>query len=128
MMRFLLPLVAAISLLTGSAGAEELQDGTKHVRSFEAGNALLAECTQASSEWQSYCIGYVSGIADVMGMALPVEGFLACIPMPVSTSQARDVAVNYLQKHPEGRNFAAAYLVAAALAEAFPCSPAAALR
>jgi hypothetical protein len=89
---------------------------------FITGNALYADCMAGSiTVGQSWCLGYITAIADVM--TVPDEnvlGFEACFPR-VSTAQVRDVAKQFLVAHPERRHLGAAGLVARALHEAFPC-------
>ena len=49
------------------------------------------------------------------------DGKMACYPQNVMTTQLTDVVIRSLKRHPERRHYGGTYLVASALAEAFPC-------
>jgi hypothetical protein len=89
------------------------------VRAFYNGNQIYTFCTTAGG--QASCLAYVMGIADAMGDSNAVSGWTACIPDQVTGKQVADVAVQYFQRNPGIRHFAAPSLVAHALSEAFPC-------
>jgi hypothetical protein len=91
------------------------------VRAFYSGNDLWAQCSGNSDYLSGLCRGYVTGIADAMTNVAGIYGRRACIPMPVTVGQTVDVVKQYLGQHPEQRHYTASYLVAQALAEAFPC-------
>jgi hypothetical protein len=63
----------------------------------------------------------VQAIADVMAYRQGVAGEFACIPIGVTTSQLIAVSRNFIVGHPAIRHWAAAYLVAKAFSEAWPC-------
>lgn len=88
------------------------------------GNTLHFRCQQeretAMVRWTD-CLGYVSGVADVMSGRNAINGVQACIPRGTSRNQLKDVVVDWLRRHPEHRHHNAGGLVAAALAEAYPC-------
>ena len=86
------------------------------------GNKLYEYCGegQADLNW-GYCVGYIVGISDAMAAGGSVNGFTACFPPGITTWQIRDVAINFLKNNPADRNDAAAGLVAASIAEAWPC-------
>ncbi len=93
---------------------------------FVSGSTLYQYCT-AKDAGQSFCSGFVAGIADAAAGRQPankdgVYGYRECLAMTVTVQQATDVAVQFLTKHPELRHLGAASLVARALSEAFPCS------
>ena len=51
-----------------------------------------------------------------------LNGWTACVPPnQVTREQVKDIAVQFLVKHPELRHLTAVSLVASALHEAFPC-------
>jgi hypothetical protein len=85
-------------------------------RTFDTGNSLYDFCKSGSQA----CAGYVSGVADVMGLT-EISGFKACIPLDVTRRQATDVVTKWLAANPAKRNSGAPGLVAHALADAFPC-------
>jgi hypothetical protein len=84
---------------------------------------LHERCSQPSDSFfaSGDCMGYVVGIADALGAGNEINGFSACFPEEVTTGQIRDIAIAFLQEHPELRHYAASGLVASALEEAFPC-------
>ena len=85
---------------------------------MENGSVLLEDCLKpAGSSGRGYCLGYVTGVANAL---LLIAGD-ACVPERTTRGQMVDVAVRYLQAHPETRHHLAAALVRAALVEAFPC-------
>lgn len=88
---------------------------------FLTGNKLYSECTSSDNLDQMHCLGYQNGIADVLSGHDRVNGFQACLPGNGTVGQVMDVVVKSLRDHPEDRHLAAAVLVAAALAAAFPC-------
>ena len=68
------------------------------------GNNLWSACSGESAVMSDLCLGYVMGIADAMGGNIPILGFLACIPMPLTNLQALDVVKKHLEQHPEERH------------------------
>ena len=121
-----LPTVIIVMLAVPGSGSRSQSASDEQPTGFLSGNRLLDICDQSHS---ALCIGYIAGIADAMGTSLAdgshpaVAGWQACFPQGVSGGQVRDVAINYLQAHPEQRQLSAASLVAHALSEAFPCKP-----
>jgi hypothetical protein len=118
--RFLLPVVLVTAFLSVATATPV------HAGAFKTGNDLLEVCGPSAPLYeQGACVAYVTGVADVMGTAPDsgetVAGKRACFTAQITMGQTRDVAVNYLTRHPELRHYAAAPLVAWALAEAFPC-------
>lgn len=103
-----------IAVMAVSAGARA---------DFQNGNELYADCTEEPVSFnRGHCLGYVVGIADVLQHpGSRVGDFATCLAKGVTEGQVRDVALQFLTQHPELRHYAAAYLVARALAEAFPC-------
>jgi Ssp1 endopeptidase immunity protein Rap1a len=92
------------------------------VAGLKTGNDILMECaSKAAVVDHGYCFGYISGIADAMGAEDSIFGWRACFPKGATFGQAEDATLRYLQVHIGGRQKDAASLVAAALAEAFPC-------
>ena len=62
--------------------------------------------------------GYIVGVIDVS------QGVLVCVPAGesgVSMKQLKQIAYNYMQKHPELWNQSADISVISAVREAFPC-------
>jgi hypothetical protein len=90
---------------------------------FKTGNDLFEVCTDTGMK-NLVCLGYISGIADVMSNGNSVNGYKACIPYhTVTIGQVTDIAQAFLNSAPEKRHKGAGGLVAHALEKAFPCSP-----
>ena len=106
--------VVALACLPASA---------QEVVRFYSGNDLWSECTNNGDSQFGICLGYVMGITDVMSTGSAILGWRACLPLQVAATLAQDVVKQYLEQHPERRHYAAAGLVAEALAGAFPCKP-----
>jgi hypothetical protein len=115
-MRLLLAGVALVAaLMPASARANT-------ARAFKDGNDLSRLCAEPMDTFgNGECLGFVTGISDAMADGNPIGGWSACIPLDVTIGQAADVAKQFLTSHPELRHLVAASLVAAALAQAFPC-------
>jgi hypothetical protein len=89
--------------------------------SEKTGDELLYVCTYSSLIAQGTCLGYIEGIATVMHHGVEIAQFRACAAEPATIEQLRDVVIAYLKRNVALRHYLAAALVAAALAEAFPC-------
>jgi hypothetical protein len=83
------------------------------------GNDILMVCTTPQSAIG--CVAYLAGVADAMAGGNSVGGRRACISKEVVAGQLVDIAVNYLRSHANGRHVMAVRLIAAAMAETFPC-------
>ena len=91
---------------------------------FEDGNKLWSSCGSNNPSESGFCRGYVAGIADALDSEKQgAMGFRVCIRNGVTVPQVSDLVKLWLQNHPQSRDFEAAGIVAAALQEAFPCSP-----
>jgi hypothetical protein len=106
--------------ISGRAGAQ--------AQAFYSGNDLNNFCNhQPGSLEAGICGGYIVGIADALGatdkgVPLSIAGWRACIPTGVSRSgQVVDIVTKWLRESPQHLHYPAPSLVAAALAEAFPC-------
>jgi hypothetical protein len=84
---------------------------------FDTGNHLLTECLSENFYDKGYCLGYITAIADQVGISSTT-----CFTEQVTRSQVRDVAIRYLQSAPQLRHLPASNLVAVALTQAFPCA------
>jgi hypothetical protein len=82
---------------------------------FLSGNELYQKCT-AEAVGKSYCVGYVTGIADVMQISKSL-----CVPDGVTVGQMVDVIVKYLRDHPEKRHYSVAAATFNTLSQTFPC-------
>jgi|RhiMetdeSRZDD1v2_1073273.scaffolds.fasta_scaffold115733_8 Ssp1 endopeptidase immunity protein Rap1a len=85
-------------------------------KGFLDGNTLFDWCVKHSPAGTA-CTDYIAGVAD----ALAYDGKF-CPSVGVSPDQVVDVVTQYLTTFPERRHYAAASLVADALAAKFPCA------
>ncbi len=109
-------LVLALMLL--AAGGVRAQDATGP---YYRGQQLHRHCVSDDTIAQGICYGYIVAVADAAIAGLVIEGKRACIPGDASTSRLRNAVKAYLESHPEERGRTGVALVAAALAQAFPC-------
>ena len=112
MRAILFGLCCIISLAVGA------NDGRAEVTN---GNALMRYCHEAGRDEHpnvltGFCVGYILGIFE----SLVLSG-RACVNLKVTNEQVRDVAVKFLEAHPEIRDRPAAALVIDASVETFPC-------
>jgi len=85
---------------------------------FQSGNELYSYCTDTAAVADTYCIGYIEGIADTMRH----DNNQVCGELyHVTGTQVKDITVQFLQQHPEQRQYAAESLVRLAMSAAFPC-------
>ena len=94
------------------------------------GNELWTYCAVTDPGSQGFnhlyfgdCEGFMLAIADALTSPNGIYGFRACFPANSTRGQSMAVVRRYLEQHPEQRHYQAGSLVAAALAEAFPCKP-----
>jgi hypothetical protein len=86
------------------------------------GQKLVDALNSATPAERSFAEGYVFGIADSMQEAYPVFGlFRACIPSSTTTAQVVAAVKETLQGEPGYLHNAAGFLVAKAVADAYPC-------
>lgn len=84
------------------------------------GQALFDACKSN----MSLASGYVAGVFDRSSIAAiytDAAEVQVCSPASSKTPQLTDVACKYLGEHPAERHYSAAFIVAKALQEAFPC-------
>jgi hypothetical protein len=110
---YMLPVIISLLAAPYSANAGAWKDGNDLLRQCkegEAGNGVSA----------GICLGYIVAVADTLDAANRINGFTARIANAVTQGQLKQIAMKYLQEHPEQLHLGAAGLVAAALSEAFP--------
>lgn len=95
---------------------------------FVDGNELMTWCGPRNVAGPSdpLCLGYVTGVSDAANFSrlLTSKGSNTnCTPPGITIVQEADVVVNYINRHPDKRDFAATALVVAAIDEAW-CSQA----
>ena len=108
--------IAAVIWLAASPSASAQGLGTY----FLDGNDLAEICEDDTSPKTLRCIGYVTGVADLLTDHPVIKG-VVCIPKEVTAKQVVDVAKLYLDSHPEMSHAGAAVLLSIAFAESFPC-------
>lgn len=88
-----------------------------------SGHKLASACRpdRAGSFEDGICLGYVLAVADLVNNG-SIGGKEACTPPGALHVEMQSAAHEYFENHPEVLNRPALELVAAALAEAFPCS------
>lgn len=91
--------------------------------SFVTGNYLREQCT-GDDIGQAYCLGYVVAIADALSAPgnTGLDGWRACLRPKQTAGHLKEVVTQFLQNHPEKRDFAAVSLIAEAYAVQFPCA------
>jgi hypothetical protein len=83
---------------------------------------LFAFCSDRSPNSQSFCNGYLAGVADALGVfnAMRADN-IACLQTNITNGQVKDIVMQYLTAHPEKRDLDAAGEALIALQAAFPC-------
>ena len=103
---------AVVLVLAGEARARAI-----------TGNELFETCEDTNGVGELRCVEYIRGVADMMvlvrtyGSTLP----LPCLPGNVHIKQLRDIAVRWLEQHPETRHESALGEIWLAFRDAFPC-------
>jgi hypothetical protein len=85
------------------------------------GNALWDICQKTDPSNKMYCETYITGAVEAIIMLRKYTGNLSCPPAETIILQIADVTRNYLRDNPATRNYTAASLVVAAMAQAWPC-------
>jgi len=116
-------LVTAILSLPTNAGSVEVE-------------GLLEQCSDDSSQDFQACLGYVAGIKDMLAIngvlltrivaaqsekQIPLRQLAICQNGVVTNGQAVAAFVSWARKHPEKSNGLAAFGVAEALIDVWPC-------
>lgn len=106
------PLLAAALIASAAAQAQAFVDG----------NRLYSMLTSASRDENAYALGFIVAATDSLHNEKQLS-IKTCFTVPENATQGqiRDVTKAYLEKNPSGRHYPAAWLVAAALQDAFPC-------
>jgi hypothetical protein len=119
------PFILTQILAAGLALASEpLTEGTEDAPRYTAWIRvadLIKKCDGDKAWEQAYCIGYVTGVAEVANNdRTPLK---VCIPTAITQTQMKTVVMQYLTQRGEEAEYAAFSSVRAALREAFPCRP-----
>ena len=94
---------------------------------FVSGNDLAALC-RANMGGQGHvteaaeCLGYVVGVADTFDCVESLHGFHWQSKAGVSQPQLVNTVLHWLDTHPAVKAYESDGLIAAALAEAYPCT------
>jgi hypothetical protein len=104
------PMIARLSFALASVLAMTLRSGA--LPNIE-GEELYMRCKEPNGEKWGYCTGFADGVAHFLNAEHAI-----CL----TSKQIRDVAVKFLQEHPELRSNDGYSLVGRALTEAFPCA------
>ena len=89
---------------------------------YKTGNDLLEALRQATGLEHAYALNYIVGVVDATNGSATREGFCFDLKQEgMKASQLADLVQPFLEKNPQMRDRAGSVLVAAALAEAWPC-------
>ena len=88
------------------------------------GEQLAAACASEDPAERGLCIGYILGVADVLGgPGATVDGIHACLPGGETTEQLIEQVTDFLKANPQLGSLKADGLVAYVLSLSFPCEP-----
>jgi len=127
---FLVMILLLVARTTSSQIPHTVPPGTIDHIMFESGNALLRKCQSTQQVDTMFCIGYILGVVDLIGLiqgSVDKDGksdwkyHAVCLSSQVERGQMRDVVLKYLVDHPERRDQPAAQLVVEALIRAWAC-------
>ena len=89
---------------------------------YKTGDDLLEALRQETGLEHAYAINYIAGVVDTANGSTTREGFCFDLKQEsLKASQIVEVVKPFLEKNPQMRNRPGSVLVAAALAEAWPC-------
>jgi Rap1a immunity proteins len=118
---FILTRILVTSLAFASAPFAEGADEAPLYKAWIRVADLIKKCDGDKAWEQAYCVGYVTGVADVANNdRTPLK---VCIPTAITQTQMKTVVMKYLTQHGDESEYAAFSSVRAALREAFPCQP-----
>jgi hypothetical protein len=89
---------------------------------YKTGDDLLESLRQGNVLEHAYALNYIAGVVDTANGSATREGF--CFDLKQESPKASQIAgvvKPFLEKNPQMRDRPAAVLVAAALAEVWPC-------
>ena len=74
-----------------------------------------------TSPW-AYCVGYITGIADVLGHGdEDISYWRACLPEGITQGEIFEKLKAWLAEHPQNADVAASDNIAHGLASLYPC-------
>jgi hypothetical protein len=84
------------------------------------GNEMLSSMPKGDVN-SAFARGYIFAVSDLMSDEISLNGYTACIPMGIPSTQLLDVVKQDLEDHPELRHHNAEILVAWSFSQSFPC-------
>jgi hypothetical protein len=127
---FLVLMLLLVAQTTSPQIPHSVPPGTTDHIFFESGNDLLRKCQSGTPVEKTFCIGYIIGVIDMVGVvevSVDIDGKrewkhpVVCLPIEAEAGQIRDVIVKYLVDHPERRDQRAAQLIVVTLIETWKC-------
>ena len=89
---------------------------------FDTGNDFLGVCEHPKdAETLNACTYYVFGVADGIAFTQPSGKPIYCLNPLATMAQERNIAIRFMQAHPERTHTASTALISDALRDAFPC-------
>lgn len=87
------------------------------------GNDFFEYCGKSElSSLKGYCMGYLQGMASLLGSSYVTKSAKICMPSTVTLYQSVDIVLAELRRHPEGRHLSAGDIIAIVLQRNFPCA------
>jgi hypothetical protein len=84
------------------------------------GQDLLKKCKDTNVASQAFCLGYITGISDMLGSKSASDSSLICRASGIGPDQLRRAVLKYLRSRSESHANADSE-VSQALIETFPC-------
>lgn len=112
--------VVVVSVANASPDGEQILQGCSAVIRQQQGKDISPDETIAAL----FCLGYVSGVTDMIGLFPPEKDGkkLLCVPPSgISNDQAIRIVVKWLSSNPESLHQTARTEIFLALVKAFPC-------
>lgn len=89
---------------------------------FDRGNDFLGICEHPKDvQTDLACTYYVFGVADGIAYTQSSDKQVYCLDPHATMAQERNIAIRFMQTHPERTHIATAALISDALRDAFPC-------
>ena len=92
----------------------------KAADNYMTGRDLQKFCTSKFNTDYGYCVGFVTGVADI-ALVSPIGGIKPCHKTSIKSQQLVDIVMNYIKNNPEIKRKPARFVILSALNNAFPC-------
>jgi len=121
------PFVLVSLLLFSIAGVPQQAASPSFSGVRDSANIFLAKCNSEHAtsldelSAQTFCQGYITGLADGAEMTTIMGVVPSCRPEHVTPAQMGRIALKYMQEHPEKTHALTPVLIFEAWAAAFPC-------